>query len=100
MAYMDGRAAGCGAVVAYSGYAEVKRIYVDPQYRGAGVAKRLLDTLEKRTLELGYSMLRLETGIYQPDAVALYERCGFRRCAQFGDYPDIALSVFMEKSLA
>jgi putative acetyltransferase len=43
--------------------------------------------------------LKLETGIHQPEAIALYERFGFVRCGPFGDYQPDPLSVFMDKRL-
>jgi len=98
-AYVNGEAVACGAVVAYSDYVEIKRVFVRPDRRGRGLAQAIISRLETRTLELGYDSLRLETGTAQPDAIALYERCGFLRRAPFGDYPDIPLSVFMEKRL-
>jgi putative acetyltransferase len=51
-------------------------------------------------LQRGCRVLRLETGPYQPDAIGLYERCGFARRGPFGAYADDPLSVFMEKTLA
>jgi putative acetyltransferase len=98
-AYVDGKAVACGAVVAYPEYVEVKRVFVRPDRRGRGLAQAIIACLEVRALELGYSSLRLETGTAQPDAITLYERCGFQRRGPFGGYPDIPLSVFMEKGL-
>ena len=42
----------------------------------------------------------LETGVAQPEALALYKRAGFQRRGPYGGYPDDALTVFMEKELA
>jgi putative acetyltransferase len=99
-AYVEGEAVACGAVVAYPDYVEVKRVFVRPDMRGHGLAQAVIARLEARTVELGYASLRLETGTAQPDAIALYERCGYSRRGPFGAYPDIPLSVFMEKGLA
>jgi putative acetyltransferase len=98
-AYVAGEAVACGAVVAYPDYVEIKRVFVRPDMRGRRLAQAVIARLEARTLELGYASLRLETGTAQPDAIALYERCGFLRRGPFGSYPDIPLSVFMEKAL-
>ncbi len=49
---------------------------------------------------MGIPCLRLETGIKQDAAIALYEKNGFARIGYFGDYPNDPLSVFMEKRLA
>lgn len=94
-----GRAAGCGAFVDRGGYAEVKRMYVDPAQRGHGTGGKLLAAIVLRATEAGLSSLKLETGIFQPEAIGLYERDGFTRCAPFGDYQIDPLSIFMERPL-
>lgn len=99
-AMVDGELAGCGAMVNHGGhYGELKRIYVRPAFRGLGVGWQLMGALEQLALEQGLLRLKLETGIYQPEAIALYQRCGYLHCERFGDYPDAATSVFMAKSL-
>ena len=93
--------AGCGGVQLFgSDYAELKRMYVRSQFRGLGLAKRLLTHLADYSRENGVTLLRLETGIYQEAAIGLYEQAGFYRIPPFGDYRDDPLSVFFEKNLA
>ena len=100
VAQVDGETVGCGAVKQYAHYTEVKRVYVSTRARGLGVAKRLIETLEKATRDAGLAVMRLETGIYQPDALALFEKMGFSHTSSFGDYPkDDPYSVFMERKL-
>ena len=98
-AYVDGVASGCAAIMLRGqDYAEVKRVFVAPNARGLGLARRLLAKLEERALSAGVTMLRLETGDYQPDALSLFQSLGFEICERFGDYPeDAPHSVFMEK---
>ena len=91
---------GCAAVVLNPGYGEVKRMYVKPEARGRGAAKRLMALLEQAAREAGCPLMTLETGPSQPEAIALYERQGYARCGPFGDYRDDPLSVFMQKRLA
>ncbi len=93
-------AIGCGAVVLMGDYGEVKRMYVKPEQRGRGLAKAILTALETEAARASCPTLRLETGIHQHEAIALYERSGFTRCTRYGDYPDDPLSVFMEKRIA
>ncbi|MDQ1831420.1 GNAT family N-acetyltransferase [Massilia scottii] len=95
----DGRALGCGAYVDRGGYGEVKRMYVDPARRGKGVGGKLLAEIAQRARAAGLPALMLETGISQPEAIGLYERDGFIRCAPFGDYQPDPLSLFMVKRL-
>ena len=96
---VEGRAVGCAALVNRGGYGEVKRMYVDPARRGGGTGRQLLDQLVMFARMSGLQVLRLETGIHQPEAIALYERAGFTRCEPFGDYQPDPLSLFMEKPL-
>jgi putative acetyltransferase len=101
---VDGESLGCGAIMLRNGegeaYAEVKRIYVSPRARGLGLGKLMLRHLEEATRAEGLGLLRLETGVYQPEALRLFAGHGFARCGHFGDYPtDDPLSVFMEKRL-
>jgi len=96
---VEGRAVGCAALVNRGGYGEVKRMYVDPARRGGGTGRRLLEQLVMFARMSGLQVLRLETGIHQPEAIALYERSGFERCDPFGDYGPDPLSLFMEKRL-
>lgn len=97
----DGVPAGCAGVQLFgTEYGEVKRMYVRPRFRGLGYGKLLLDELAEFALAQGIALLRLETGIYQPAAVHLYERLGFRRIPPFGDYGADPLSLFYEKRIA
>ncbi|WP_241302640.1 GNAT family N-acetyltransferase [Burkholderia stabilis] len=95
----QGEAIGCGAIVLYPEFGELKRMYVSPRGRGQGVAKRLISTLESRAIESGCSVLKLETGPYQHEALALYTSAGYQCRGPFGDYADDPLSVFMQKHI-
>ena len=94
----DGSAVGCGAVLRDPrGWGEVKRMYVRPDQRGRGLGRRVLADLEGVARGAGLPLLRLETGIHNTEALALYRRAGFVECSPFGDYAADPLSVFMEK---
>ncbi|WP_457787605.1 GNAT family N-acetyltransferase [Pseudomonas sp. PL-6] len=93
-------ALGCGAVVMNDLYGEVKRMYVLPEARGKGIAKKLIATLEASAYESGCRELMLETGPYQPEALRFYTNQGYARRGAFGSYPEHPLSVFMCKSLS
>ena len=90
---------GCGAVVLFDDYGELKRMFVPPAQRGRGVAKAIMAYLETHAVQRNCSLLRLETGIHQPEAHGLYARAGYARRGPYGDYPDDPLSVFMEKKI-
>ncbi|MDQ3930140.1 MAG: GNAT family N-acetyltransferase [Chloroflexota bacterium] len=96
----NGVPAGCGGVKLFgTAYGEIKRMYVRPRFRGMGFGKLLLNHLAGYALANGVSLLRLETGIHQREAIALYERMGFTRIPPFGEYKEDPLSLFYEKQL-
>jgi len=95
----DGAALGCGAMVMTPQFAEVKRMYVRPEARGRGLARRMLSLLEQEAARRGSTLYTLETGPSQPEAIALYEQLGYQRCGPYGDYRDDPLSVFMRKQV-
>jgi len=96
----DSVPAGCGGVRLFgTEYGEVKRMYVRPQFRGLGLAKLILNHLAAHARSHGVGVLRLETGIYQPAAIGLYEQAGFRRIPPFGEYKEDPLARFYEKHL-
>lgn len=92
---------GCGAIMVHGrAYAEVKRVFVDPSARGLGLGRQLIDKLIEAARVEGITLMRLETGVSQPEALGLFAACGFTRCGSFGDYPaDDPYSVFMERAL-
>jgi putative acetyltransferase len=94
-----GAALGCAAVVLTPEYGEIKRMYVRPAARGQGLARRLISALEDKARSAGCPVCMLETGPTQPEALALYERMGYKYRGAFGDYPEDPLSVFMQKEL-
>jgi putative acetyltransferase len=102
----DGRAAACGGVLLVPptdgavGYGEVKRMYVRPEFRGAGFGRAILERLADRARERGVSVLRLETGIQQVEAIGLYERAGFRTRGPFGPYVADPNNCYFEMRLA
>ncbi len=74
-------------------------MFVDPQARGLRVASGLMNALEAVAREKRLMAIRLETGIYQPEAIALYRKYGYREIEAFGAYLPDPLSLFMEKRL-
>jgi putative acetyltransferase len=100
IARADGRAVGCGALRRLDDTsAEVKRMYVEPELRGRGIAKDILDHLEAAARVMGISRLMLETGIYQAEAIGLYRRVGFNPVRCWGEYEDVVTSVCFEKDI-
>ncbi len=94
-------AVACGAFRRIDGdVAEIKRMFVVPQYRGRGYSKAILRELERLAGGNGYSTVRLETGDRQPTAIRLYEGSGYRRIPNFGRYVASEQSLCFEKELS
>ena len=100
VAYRGDTPVGCGALRPLQPWVgEVRRMFVTREARRQGVAGAVLAELERHAKTLGYRVLRLETGRRQDPAIALYERCGFRRIAPFGPYVGDPFSVCFEKAV-
>lgn len=100
VAYREGEPVGCGAIKAYDDTtAEVKRMFVLEQQRGQGIASLVLAELEQWAAALGYTSCILETGTKQPEAIALYRKCGYTVIPNYGQYAGVENSVCMHKKV-
>ena len=98
VAYEGIRAIGCGAIKEYAeGVAEIKRMFVQTERRGRGIAKFILSELETWANELDFSECILETGLKQPEAIALYRKSGYETIPNYGQYKGVENSVCMKK---
>jgi GNAT superfamily N-acetyltransferase len=99
LASSDGEPAACGGVWKNApDIAEIKRMWVDDQWRGAGLGSRLLSRLESEARRLGYSSVRLDTNPTLSEAIAMYGRAGYRPVERYNDNP--YAGAWFEKSLA
>jgi len=99
VARADGVAVGCAALLRDGAEGELKRMFVLERARGIGVGKALLQAVEDAAREDGVTVLRLESGIHNTEALALYHRAGYVSRGPFGAYQPDPVSVFMEKGL-
>jgi GNAT superfamily N-acetyltransferase len=84
VAYADGRPVGCGGFKRLDDrHAEIKRLYVAPDARGSGIARRILGRLEELARASGYAFVRLDTGTRQPGALALFRSSGYSEIANY-----------------
>jgi GNAT superfamily N-acetyltransferase len=94
----DGQAVCCGGVKRLDEHVcEIKKMYVVPELRGTGLARRLLHALEQRARELGYDVARLDTGPKQTSAEGLYRSEGYVEVEDFNQNP--VASFWGEKPL-
>ncbi|MEV4412597.1 GNAT family N-acetyltransferase [Catellatospora sp. NPDC049609] len=100
VAYVLSRPVGCGAIVPYGpGVGEIRRLFVQPAHRRAGVARRILAALERRATAQGLDSIILETGVNQPEAIALYESAGYDRTEPYGRYIGNPYSVCFTRKI-
>ncbi|HEV2953531.1 MAG TPA: GNAT family N-acetyltransferase [Candidatus Dormibacteraeota bacterium] len=100
VARLGGRAIGCGAIrILDPTTAEVKRMYVEADYRSRGVGAAVLENLEAAAKALGVTRLVLETGIHQSAAMGLYRRAGFTEVDCWGEYASSPGSICFGKGL-
>jgi putative acetyltransferase len=100
VARLDGNAVGCGALVPMDEYCvEVKRMFVAKGERGLGIATMILTELERLSREFDYDAMRLETGIKQPESIALYGKAGFYRIPNFPPFENDLSAVCFEKRI-
>jgi putative acetyltransferase len=93
---------GCGAVRVMEDdgqYGELKRVFIKEAYRGQGLSKQLITALESVLIDRSVAVIRLETGIYQREALGLYKHLGYQIRGPYGVYDLDPFSIFMEKKL-
>ena len=101
VAYVDEVAVGCGAYKLYGqDGVEIKRMFVRPEFRGQRIAEQVLTELESWAREIGATSCILETGLKQPEAIRLYQRCGYERIPNYGQYEGIENSICLQKQLS
>ncbi|MDQ6419726.1 GNAT family N-acetyltransferase [Paenibacillus sp. LHD-117] len=101
VAFLGNRPVGCGGIRGLDdGTAELKRFYVEPDVRRAGIAGKVYGYLEHRAAEMGHTILRLETGEPQYESIGFYRKQGFYEIERFGEYVDCDSSYCMEKRIS
>ena len=100
IAYANDIAIGCGCFKIYDQKTiELKRMFVDPAFRGKGIASAMVKELEVWAKELGFEEAVLETGNKQPEAIQMYKRLGYSIAEKPDQVQEIGHSVFMKKRL-
>ncbi len=97
--YAGGQPVVCGAIRPYQDAAEIKRMFVTPEYRGQRLGHAMLSFLEQEATRRGFARAVLETGTKQTEAIALYTSAGWTRIPAFGEYAGSPVSVCFEKRL-
>jgi GNAT superfamily N-acetyltransferase len=99
LASVGGKLAGCVGLRTMSDAqsAEIKRMYVQQECRGRGIAQRLLDAAEEFARKCGYQWIYLDTTDQMRAAARLYERNGYERCERYNENPQA--TIFMKKRL-
>ena len=88
IARLHGKPVGCGGLKPISSDAAyLKRMWISPEVRGLGLARRMLRALEDRARAMNYSLVRLETNRALTEAQQLYRSSGYSEVAPFNDEP-------------
>jgi DNA-binding MarR family transcriptional regulator/GNAT superfamily N-acetyltransferase len=88
VATSDGRPVACGGVQQVGpGVGEVKRMWVHPEWRGAGLGSRMLRHLEAEAARLGHRRVVLDTNATLVEAIAMYERAGYSPTERYNENP-------------
>jgi DNA-binding MarR family transcriptional regulator/ribosomal protein S18 acetylase RimI-like enzyme len=88
VARVEGAVIGCGGLQRHARtVGEVKRMWVDPAWRGCGLGVRLLAALEDAARQLGYREVYLDTNAALTEAIAMYDGAGYRRIDRYNDNP-------------
>jgi len=96
--YVENIPAACGAFKKWDeSTAEIKRMYTHPDFRKRGLATVIIRELETWAKELNYTSAILETSLEQNEAISVYEKSGYRRIPNYGQYVGIDKSVCYEK---
>jgi putative acetyltransferase len=98
--YENDIAVGCGAFKEYEpNVAEIKRMFVKPEYRGKGIASTILYELEKWAKDEKYQKCILETSFKLVNAIELYKKFGFEITERYGQYANVESSICMKKNI-
>ncbi|WP_372440520.1 GNAT family N-acetyltransferase [Prauserella cavernicola] len=88
LARIDGRTVACAGLRPHrDGFAELKRLYVLPGFRGRGIAAGLLAEVERIAREQGASVIRLDTRGDLVEARGLYAKHGYREIPAYNAEP-------------
>jgi GNAT superfamily N-acetyltransferase len=100
IAYAEEKPVGCGCFKQFNDSSvEMKRMYVKPEFRRQGISSLILDELEKWAKESGFVNAVLETGNLQAEAIAMYEKLGYKVIPNYPPYESIDSSICMQKEL-
>ncbi len=100
LALIAGEAGGCVALRQFDAQrCEAKRLYVRPDYRGAGVGRALLDWAIAEARSAGYREMLGDTMPVMAQALAMYERVGFERTGPYEAEPTPG-AIFLRLKLA
>lgn len=98
--YISDQPVACGAFKKFDEETvEIKRMFVCPEYRGNGYASKILNELEIWAKSEGFKFGILETGLKQPEAIALYKKNGYHLIPNYGQYIGVENSVCYKKEL-
>lgn len=98
--YFGNKSVACGCFKKYDkNTIELKRMFVSPEARGIGFAKKIIQELEVWAHDLGFSFSVLETLYKQKEAISLYQKVGYSVVDNYGPYIGVENSICMQKQI-
>lgn len=98
--YINETPAACGAFKKFDDKTvEIKRMYTNPDFRKRGLATAIVKELETWSKEMGYEKAVLESSLEQNEALSVYEKSGYQRIPNYGQYIGVDASVCYEKTI-
>jgi putative acetyltransferase len=99
--YINEKPIACGCFKQYlSDTVEIKRMFVEKEYRGRGLSKLILNELEQWAIESGFQFAILETSVHFKTAQSLYSKTGYIVIENYDHYAGLEESVCMKKKLS
>ena len=100
IAFIDNKAIACAGLKRYSDTdAEIKRVWVEPEYRGKHIAQYMMKQIEDKAREIGFKRAILQTREIVKDAVGLYEKNGYKQIENYPPYDTLRGAICLAKEL-
>lgn len=100
IAYDDGKAVGCAGLKRYDDKStEIKRVWVQPEYRRQHIADKMMQLVEQKTKEQGFARVILQTRPQMTEAVGMYTKCGYKLIENYPPYDKLVGAVCYAKEL-
>ena len=100
IAYDDGKAVGCAGLKRYDDKStEIKRVWVQPEYRRQHIEGKMMQLVEQKAKEQGFARVILQTRPQMTEAVGMYTKRGYKLIENYPPYDKLVGAVCYAKEL-